>query len=169
MFGYRLFNLITCPDVISASAHVITTLCLLLRTGWQWEASLHTQLSVNMCLGFVFVVWPTTRVSAVVHTTPSRPSQLCGEKRTISLPWFISVPLGNFLRQRWFPPPESQEQLEGPTEKRTALSLEEMTLSTCSLPCSSAAILCLHLDPPGGFPTPLPGADRMLMAWMECL
>lgn len=117
MFGYRLFNLITRPNAISTSAHVITTFCLLLRTGWQWVASLHTQLSVNMCLGFVFVVWPTTRISAVVHTTPSRPSQLCGEERTISLPWFISIPLRNFLRQWWFIPPESQEQLKGPRRK----------------------------------------------------
>lgn len=151
-FGYILFNFITRLDTISTSAHVITTFCLLSHTVWQCGASLHTQLSVNMCSGFVFVVWPTRKVSAVTTNYSRRSiSAVWWEKNN---PRFISVPLRNFLRQRWFTPRGSRGQPEGPTEKRTKFSLEEVNLSTCSLPCNSAAILSLHLDPPGGLPTP---------------
>lgn len=91
MFEYRLFTLITRLDTISTLARVIPTVCLLWHTGGQWASSLHTPLSASMCFGFVFAVWPTTKSGRKVHTTPSRLPQLCGEKRTISLPWFISV------------------------------------------------------------------------------
>lgn len=100
----------------------------------QWVSSLHTQLSVNMCFGFVcfFSVWPTMKVSAAStsYSQQSTPAVWWEKSNLVSSVYFRSF--GNFPEKTviytWV-----SEQLEGATEKRIVFSLKEVNLSTCSL------------------------------------
>lgn len=155
-FGYILFNLIARLDTISTSAHVITTFCLLSHTVWQCGASLHTQLSVNMCSGFVFVVWPTRKVSAVT-TNYSRwsISAVWWEKNNpVSSVYFGSfgkLPETAVVHTTWV----SGAAWRAHGEKdQVQLRGGESFYLFASVQQRSTEILSLHLDPPGGLPTP---------------
>lgn len=134
MFHYMLFSLITHLNTISISACMITTFRFPLHTMCWWIPSLHTQLSVNTCFGFVcFLVWPITKVS-VASTSYSKQSILAvwwEKNNLVSLVYFRS-----FGKKSWdncdLHHMSLKNSLKVPLRKGS-FPAEEVNLSTCSL------------------------------------